>query len=147
MDPRPALQLIWANGITIPIGLWSILRGDVIQRLPEEACGLIAGKDGLATAVAPITNSLHSPFRFQMDPREQVARMLEFESIGQSLLAIYHSHPQGPATPSGTDIALSAYPEAVNLIVSPANGEWQCRGFIIHQGVVREIPVHLQTLE
>jgi len=86
---------------------------------PLEGCGLLAGDEaGLVTAVYPIDNILRSPTAYEMDPRQQIEAMLALEAAGWQMLAIYHSHPQGPELPSSTDIALAYYPEAVNIIVS-----------------------------
>lgn len=86
---------------------------------PLEGCGLLAGDErGRVTAVYPITNILHSPTAYEMDPAQQLQAMLDLEAAGWQIFAIYHSHPQGPETPSPTDIALAFYPEATYIIVS-----------------------------
>ncbi|MAT96218.1 MAG: hypothetical protein CL608_03670 [Anaerolineaceae bacterium] len=86
---------------------------------PLEGCGLLAGDlDGLVTAVYPIDNILQSPTAYEMDPQQQVEAMLALEAAGWQMLAIYHSHPQGPPQPSATDIALAYYPEALHVVVS-----------------------------
>lgn len=46
---------------------------------PEECCGLVASdQTGSPVRVIPMTNTLHSPVRYQMDPKEQF-------SVGKSL--------------------------------------------------------------
>lgn len=87
---------------------------------PQEGCGLLAGdgETGWVTAVYPIENSLHSPTAYKMNPTQQVQAMLELEARGWQMLAIYHSHPHGPETPSVTDVAQAMYPEAFHIIVS-----------------------------
>ncbi|MBK8904384.1 MAG: M67 family metallopeptidase [Anaerolineaceae bacterium] len=87
---------------------------------PLEGCGLLAGDEetGGVTAVYPIENSLHSPTAYEMDPTQQIQAMLDLETHGWQLLAIYHSHPQGPEVPSATDVALAMYPDAMYVIVS-----------------------------
>jgi len=102
--------------------------------LPEEACGLIGGTADRAVIALPITNELHSPVRFRMDPLEQLQAFLRFESEGLDLLAIYHSHPNGPPHPSPTDIAEFLYPGALYLILSPGSSRWQVREFEIQDG-------------
>ncbi len=88
---------------------------------PLEGCGLVAGDDaGWVTAVYPIENSLHSPTAYKMDPQQQVQAMLHLEANCWQLLAIYHSHPHAPATPSVTDIQQAYYPETFTMIVSLA---------------------------
>ncbi|MCA9916700.1 MAG: M67 family metallopeptidase [Anaerolineales bacterium] len=89
---------------------------------PEEGCGLVAGSElGRVTAVYPIENHLHSPTTFLMNPQQQIQAMLDLEASGWQLLAIYHSHPHGPETPSPTDIQQATYPEAFSIIVSLAD--------------------------
>ena len=83
----------------------------------------------------PITNELHSPVRFRMDPAEQLQAFLQFESQGLDLLAIYHSHPNGPPHPSPTDIAEFTYPGVLYLILSPGPSGWQVREFEFRDGI------------
>ncbi len=90
----------------------------VRQWYPLEACGLLAGGGQTVNAVYPIDNILRSPTAYEMEPTQQLNAMLDFEAQGESLLAIYHSHPQGPASPSETDIEKAYYPEAVYVIIS-----------------------------
>ncbi len=125
---------------------WDAMRQHVESTSPEEACGLVAGgmqrDDYRATAILPVTNILHSPTRYQMAPQEQLRAFEEIESQGLEVVAIFHSHPQGPDEPSPTDIAEAYYPQAVYLIWSKRTGEWRCRGFSIFRGLVK--PVVLQ---
>jgi proteasome lid subunit RPN8/RPN11 len=89
---------------------------------PLEGCGLLAGNEkGVVTAVYPIDNILQSPTAYEMDPQQQIEAMLALEAVGWRLLAIYHSHPQGPVNPSKTDIALAYYPDTLHIIISLYN--------------------------
>ncbi len=107
---------------------------------PEEACGLLAGRDGRAVRLYPVENSLHSPVAYEMEPVQQIKAMLAMEAEGLELIAIYHSHPDGPARPSATDIAAAYYPDAVQLILSLADRERpSLRAFTIIDGVVAEV--------
>jgi len=120
---------------------------------PVEACGLIAGRASQAVHVIPVTNVLQSRVRFRMDPLEQLNAFNQIEERGLELLAIYHSHPDGPATPSVTDVTEAAYPGVVHLIWSksgerldealgePLTELWNCRGFLIAGGRVSEVPI------
>lgn len=114
------------------------MRHHVETEAPLEACGLLAGKDSRVEAVHEIRNQAQSPARFVMDSLEQWQAFEEIEFREMDLLAIYHSHPAGPATPSATDIAEAAYP-VVNVVWSRANGEWRARGFRIENGQVTEV--------
>lgn len=113
------------------------MRRHVEAEAPLEACGLLAGKNARVESVQEIRNQAQSPARFVMDPIEQLNAFEWIESCEMELLAIYHSHPAGPATLSATDIAEAAYP-VVHIVWSRADGEWQARGFWIENGQVTE---------
>ena len=114
---------------------------EVRKLYPEEACGLVAGLGRESKQVYPVENRLHSPVRFLMEPEQQVRFLLEIEANGWELLAIYHSHPNGPDTPSPTDIAENAFPEVITVIWSYAGGQWEYRGFRIQDGNFLGIPI------
>lgn len=108
---------------------------------PEEACGLLAGKDGQVWYVISVTNILHSPVRFRMDPEEQVRAFLKIESDGLEITGIYHSHPEGPSTLSPTDLREAAYPDSFYLLLYRDQGHWRWHGYTIRNGIPREAPV------
>lgn len=119
--------------------LKQLMLDEVIKLAPEEACGLLAGRENPDSgrrieAVLPVANQLHSRVRFYMDPAEQLAAFNWMDGHGLELLGIYHSHPAGPPTPSPTDLAEFAYPGVAYLIWSPQDGEWQARVFEIEGG-------------
>ena len=142
-----SLGLNTPKELHIKLEHWLEMLIDVEGRAPQEACGLIAGIDDRCLAVFPISNALQSPVRFRMEPHEQLDAFNHIDEKNWLLLAIYHSHPTGPAHPSPTDIAEAAYPEAVNLIWSPKDEGWHCRGFIIRDLQVHEIPIRISDLE
>jgi proteasome lid subunit RPN8/RPN11 len=94
---------------------------------PEEACGLLGGQASHGVRYIPVTNQLHSRVEFYMQPQEQLNAMMALENEGLEILAIFHSHPQGPATPSRTDLQRHYYQEAALLIASPAPDRVQMR--------------------
>ena len=107
---------------------------------PEEACGLIGGRDRQAVRLYPVENVRHSPVAFEMEPLQQIKAMLAMEAEGLELIAIYHSHPNGPARPSATDVANAYYPDAVQLIISLADrARPSVRAFTIVDGTVAEV--------
>ncbi len=107
---------------------------------PEEVCGIISGRDGVAQALYRGRNVSPTPrVAYELDV-ETLVKQIEFEDAGLTLAAIYHSHPAGPETPSQTDIRRSSYPDAVYLITSLADGiSPTLRGFRIVDGRVREV--------
>ena len=91
------------------------------EDMPNECCGLIAGRDGAATRVIRTANTDASPFMYVMDPMEQMRLMEEIEDSGEDLLAIYHSHTRSAAYPSRTDVDLAFFPDPLYVIVSLAD--------------------------
>lgn len=136
-----AIALAKLNPIIIPEQLWLQICSHADGRLPEEACGLLAGNDQRVQEVIPIPNILHSPMRYRMDPADQLRAFQQIEERGFELVGIFHSHPLGPNRPSDTDIAEAYYPESVYVIIYPYETGWKARGFIINAPVVNEIPL------
>ncbi len=91
---------------------------------PNEVCGLIASQDGVAVKLFRTTNNDPMPrVRYNVEPRELLEALREIEDRGWKLMAIYHSHPESEAYPSGTDVSLSYYPDAVYFIASLADDQ------------------------
>ena len=109
---------------------------------PLEACGILAGKAGEVVQLYPITNQLKSPTTYEMEPQQQLAAMLAIEDKGWEMTAVYHSHPQGPETPSATDITQAYYPDVIQLIISlQERSQPVMRAFRIVNGRVTEIDI------
>jgi proteasome lid subunit RPN8/RPN11 len=68
---------------------------------PNEACGLVALRDGVAERYLPALNAAASPFRFELVPRDPLDFFLEDEGYE---LAVFHSHLSSPPRPSRTDV-------------------------------------------
>ena len=67
---------------------------------PNEACGLVAFRDGTAERYLPGRNAAASPYRFELDT-ELENWFLEDEGYE---LAVFHSHISSPPRPSRTDV-------------------------------------------
>jgi [CysO sulfur-carrier protein]-S-L-cysteine hydrolase len=128
----------------IPKAIYEELLEHARQDAPYECCGLIGGEDGVAKTVYRARNAEASPLRYNLDPQDQFRIMTEMEERGEELAAIYHSHTASPAYPSQTDINLAAYPDALYLIVSLAEGEKDLRGFRIMDGEVTEVDLEIR---
>jgi [CysO sulfur-carrier protein]-S-L-cysteine hydrolase len=114
------------------------------EEYPNEACGLLGGRDGAATAIFRMTNAERSPVIYRMEPKEQLRVFNEIDEQGLELVGIYHSHTRSPAYPSATDVNLAYYPEAVYLICSLADDEHpDLRGYTITDGRVTEVPLEV----
>lgn len=126
---------------------WEQMLAHVRRESPLEACGLLAGANGISQQCFEIENELRSPIRYRMAPKQQLQAFLAIERKGWDLLAIYHSHPGGPAGPSATDLAEAHYPEAQQLIWSYSGDEWTCRAFCFEEGAVQEVKLELLPAE
>ncbi len=137
-----------SSGIQLSADQWAQMEADVTARHGEEACGFILGKDDHSELVIPVTNSLHDPFRFRMDPEEELKAFLLAESKGWDILAVYHSHPYGISTPSASDLQELTLPGIIYLIWYQAGHEWTCRGFLMQPDrVAIEVHINLSTKE
>lgn len=84
-----------------------------MREFPNEACGIIAGKKigkkKIVEKIYEVKNRLKSPFRYEMDPEEQLKVFQEVEKSFLEILGFYHSHPHSNATPSEIDKSLAFY--------------------------------------
>jgi proteasome lid subunit RPN8/RPN11 len=80
---------------------------------PNEACGVLLVRDGVAHEYVAGRNRAQSPYRFELEVDPEVW-FLEDEGYE---LAVFHSHLSAPARPSRTDV------ENVGL--------WQGRPYVI----------------
>lgn len=122
---------------------WRAMCEHADANAPEETCGILAGRDGHCVSVIAFTNALHSRTRYEVAPEELFQAFGTLQRNGCELLAIYHSHPHGEAWPSPTDIANAYYPHSAYLILAPADHDWECRAFCIHDNEVSEIPLRV----
>ena len=106
---------------------------------PNEACGLVAGKEGIAVRVVPMRNADASPATYRFDPKEQFRVFDEMDDEGLDVYGIFHSHTHSEAYPSPTDRRQAFYPEAHYLSLSLEDRSVpQLRGFRILEGEVTE---------
>lgn len=130
--------------MVVPRRIYDELLAHAREDAPNECCGLIGGTDGSAATVYRAQNAEASPLRYNLDPQDQFRIMSEMDEAGEELVGIYHSHTASPAYPSQTDINLAAYPDAIYLIVSLAEGEEPLRGFNIVDGQVSEAELSIE---
>ena len=90
--------------------------------LPNEACGLIAGRiDGdvkIIEKVYLLTNIDHSNEHFSLDPKEQLTSIKDMRVNGLAPLGNWHSHPESPSRPSDEDKRLAYDSSASYMILS-----------------------------
>ena len=92
-----------------------------LREFPNEACGLLAGTDGVPARFFAMRNLDASPVSYRLDPNEQLRVFDEMDDAGLELLGIFHTHTHSEAYPSETDTKLAFYPEATYLVMSLAD--------------------------
>jgi [CysO sulfur-carrier protein]-S-L-cysteine hydrolase len=106
---------------------------------PNEACGLLAGKEGRPVKFFAMINRDASPVTYRLEPKEQLRVFDEIDDEGWELLAIFHTHTHSEAYPSETDRDQAFYPEALYLVMSLSDrANPVLRGFRIDDGRVTE---------
>ena len=108
---------------------------------PDEACGVVAGRDGAATRIFEMENAERSPTFYRFDAQEQLKVWRAMDDADEVPFVIYHSHTATEAYPSRTDVSLASEPDAHYVLVSTVDDS--LRSFRIVDGAVTEEPVTL----
>jgi proteasome lid subunit RPN8/RPN11 len=87
--------------VVIPPEIRAELRAHAADEAPNECCGLVLVRDGVAVRYVRGVNTLASPYRYELyiDPAVW-ADINDEEDLEQ---AIFHSHPETAPVPSRTD--------------------------------------------
>jgi proteasome lid subunit RPN8/RPN11 len=118
------------------------------EEAPNECCGVVAvpvGERGCVCARAMSvrrTRNVHeSPKRFEIDGKDAVKAVLDFEAQDWEIGAIYHSHTHTPPYPSQTDVNFAAnWPGVEWIIVGLTDPEApELRSYLIEEGTVHEV--------
>jgi proteasome lid subunit RPN8/RPN11 len=105
--------------VVIPAEVREQIAAHARAEAPNEACGLLVLREGVADRYEPGRNTLESPYRFELDIDPEIW-FLEDEGYE---LAVVHSHPETEPKPSRTDF------ERVGL--------WRGRPYLIY-GLARD---------
>lgn len=129
-----------------------ILKKDLLEKMlqqiedesPNEACGILAGKNGRVEKVYAMTNTDRSPSTYFMDAKEQLLVMKEMRNLGLEMVGIYHSHVASQAYPSEHDVEMAFYPEVSYVILSLEDKDNpSVRAFKIKYGKIYEEEVKI----
>lgn len=109
--------------LRISAQLLSDTQKHLARQMPFEGVGLWLGKAGRVIQVVPLAN-IHSNPRvaYTASPTAVLSCLKQAEAHGLELLAIFHSHPTGHATPSESDRA-QAFWRVPYVIVAIAGGD------------------------
>ena len=86
--------------MVVPDAVRAELVAHAEEEAPNEACGLVAFRDGVAERYLRGRNAAASPYRFELEV-EPETWFLEDEGYE---LAVFHSHLSSPPRPSRTDV-------------------------------------------
>ena len=101
---------------------------------PNEACGLLVLREGVAERYERGRNLAASPYRFELDVDPEVW-FLEDDGFE---LAVFHSHVSAPPRPSRTDVEnIGLWEGRPYLILSLGTGE--LAAFTIEGGRISEL--------
>jgi proteasome lid subunit RPN8/RPN11 len=122
--------------VVIPAEVRSALVEHAEAELPNEACGLVVVRDGVAERFVPGRNTAASPYRFELEVDPETW-FLEDEGYE---LAVFHSHPASPPRPSRTDVeSIGLWEGRPYVILSLRTGE--LAGWRIADGRVESLPL------
>lgn len=107
------------GGLRVGRALAAEMCGHASAERPAECCGLLGGRWPEAATVYRLRNVARDPLvAYEADPRELFEAQRRMRAGGESLVAIYHSHPRAAdPVPSPADVKLAFYPAAVYLII------------------------------
>ena len=116
---------------------------------PLEACGLVIGSappaaDGTPLRYVACRNRLASPYRYEVHPDDLLRVVMTADDAGEVLWAIVHSHVATAAVPSGTDIGLATWPDALQLVVSLAGDAPVLHAWRIAAGHARAVGLEIR---
>jgi len=100
--------------VTVPPAVREAVAAHARAELPNESCGLLVLREGVAARYEPGRNAAASPYRFELEVEPELWFL---EDDGWEL-AVVHSHVSTPPRPSRTDV------ENVGL--------WQGRPYLIY---------------
>jgi [CysO sulfur-carrier protein]-S-L-cysteine hydrolase len=114
VEPRPPSQVIISESQR------QAIFDHCLSKRPEEACGLVAGREGRVEKIYFTENveRENKRIRYEIDPSELLRIFREVEDDDLELIGIFHSHVESEAKPSATDIRKSYYPDQVYFLVS-----------------------------
>jgi proteasome lid subunit RPN8/RPN11 len=115
---------------------------------PDEACGVIAGRNGKPERFLEMINAARSPTFYEFDSLDLLNLYKDMDSRDEEPVVIYHSHTATEAYPSRTDVSYASEPDAHYVLVSTREDQAdpqrpEFRSYRIVDGVISEEPVEI----
>ncbi len=117
--------------------------------MPREACGVLVGaQTDRGWHVADIEPSpnvapVGQPDRFEIDPALLLRVQKKLRGSGQSMIGVYHSHPNGLAEPSAIDLAQAWQTGMIWLISAVKPDTVETRGFLRNENGFVPVPLSI----
>jgi proteasome lid subunit RPN8/RPN11 len=137
--------MISSRTLELPNHCWADIIDHLSACLPDEGCGLLAGRGDRVQLVYPVPNAAASSQRYRMEPQNQLEALYQIDEQGLDLVGIFHSHPNGGVTPSATDRGEWHYNELWMIIAAPSKPDWAFGGYILIEGDLVEAPIRVIT--
>ena len=92
--------------LVVPNRLIDQINAHVEKAYPEEGAGFLVGDEGEVKEILPLSNAREDAARhnrFLITPEDYLKAELKADSLGLSLIGVFHSHPDCPNVPSEYD--------------------------------------------
>lgn len=138
--------------LSIPREILDDMVAHAREGLPDEVCGMLAGRGSEAITHYRLNNDNPSPVSYSVDPTQQLNVLRNIESSGLELVGIYHSHPDSPPLPSITDINRAFfpgtrelnYPHAVYVIIGLSGPSPEVKAYRIGQADIEQVEIKIK---
>jgi proteasome lid subunit RPN8/RPN11 len=125
---------------------------------PAEGCGLLIGRGKRVITVTRVMNAdnllkSEGNDRFELDPKIRFAAERSVRGTKERVVGHWHSHPDGSAHPSATDMDQAWEPDLIWLIVGTAADQQgraqavQMLAYRLDREAGRVFPVRVETAE
>ena len=122
--------------MVVPDAIRAELRAHAAEEAPNECCGVLVLRDGVADRYVRGRNTLASPYRYQLEVDPEVW-FLEDDGFE---LAVFHSHPETEPIPSRTDRELSGLWAGKPFVIYGLKLD-QLRAWRVARDVAEELPL------
>lgn len=126
----------------------SRLLGAAQTCFPNECCGLIEGRhaeDGWhVVQLHEMPNIADDPSRhFLIDPQPQIELLRCFRGTDRSVIGCFHSHPNGRAEPSATDLQGAVDDGFVWLIAGGGAHDFIINAYLFSSGTFTKLTIEI----
>jgi proteasome lid subunit RPN8/RPN11 len=92
--------------LVVPAHLMDQIKEHVEKAYPEEGAGFLIGENGEVKEIVALSNAREEGARhnrFLFTPEDYLKAELKADTLGLSLIGVFHSHPESPNVPSEYD--------------------------------------------